>query len=387
MSNIGTWMEAVALGILVTKTTGRSEWTAIVAGAAFLPGVVLNPLGGALADRYSRRAILMISNGLLAAAAGLLAYLASRGTPAPSTIALIALFSGCVNALGFPAYQTLLPDLVPAGEVVKAVGLSSAQWNLGRVVGPAVAAAVIGEDRYALAFTLNALSFAGPFVVASQLALPRLARAGDRVVAAMAAGFRFVLAEPGLRALFVYMTISSLFAAPFIALIPPMALHELEAGSRGVSALITAQGLGAVVMALSLGALVKRFSGRTVLVSVLWLLPFALVAYYSAPGIVAAVAIMLLVGALYLGALSSFTSMAQLRAPAELRGRILAVYSALLSGMYPLGSVIQGRIADRVGLRVTAGGAAVAMISVLVALSALRPRFSHALSGGSEPQS
>lgn len=372
-------MESIAIGILVTKTTGQSQWAGLVAAAAFVPGAVLNPLGGALADRLSRRLILATTATLQALLATALTALALAGTPSPEVLTLIAFANGCVSAIGFPTYQSLLPDLVPHDEIVGAVALSSAQWNLGRIIGPALAALVIGEDRYALAFALNAISFAGPVAVALALRVPVLAREREPLWQSMRTGLRHVVREPGLRAVFVYMTVSSLFAAPFIALIPPMALNVLDAGNRGVSTLVTAQGIGAVAMALALGTAVARLGSRRVLRGVMYGLPVALTAYYSAPSLIVATPLVLAVGLLYLGAITSFTSIAQLRAPGALRGRVLSIYAALLSTMYPIGSIAQAWLADRIGLRSTAIGAAVMMLAVLAALALFWPSLSRAL--------
>jgi predicted MFS family arabinose efflux permease len=175
------------------------------------------------------------------------------------------------------------------------------------------------------------------------------------------------------------MSINSLLAAPFIALISPMALKVLDAGKGGVSALIAAQGAGAVVMALALGPLAKTYGSRRVLDLVLWFLPFSLAAYALAPGIVAAVILIFFVGAFYLGNLSSFTSIAQLRAPPEIRGRVMSVLMVLLGALYPLGSVVQGWLSDRFGQRATTFGAAALTLGLVVVLRLRRPEYLDAL--------
>lgn len=272
----------------------------------------------------------------------------------------------------------MMPDLVPPEDLVGAIGLSSAQWNLGRVVGPSLAGVVIalGGPRwgYAIAFGINTVSFVAVVVVVSALTLPG-ARPGPfpSIFASIQDGFRYAFREPGLRTIVIYMTVNSLLAAPFIALVSPMALKVLKEGDAGVSVLVTAQGVGAVAMAVSLGGLARKFSPRRVLAAVLWLLPGALVLYALAPNLWSAAACIFLVGALYLGALSSFTSSAQARAPAEIRGRVMSVLNVLLGLLYPIGSVVQGRLSDRVGQRAVTAGAAVAMLGVLGVLAVARP--------------
>jgi MFS family permease len=283
-------------------------------------------------------------------------------------------------ALGFPSYMALLPDLVPRDDLPGAVALSSAQWNLGRVIGPALAGIVIGVGGYEWAFGFNTVSFLAVIAVVLSLRLPPPAPVREAsIFASIRAGARFARSDPGLRVVIAYMALNSLLAAPFIALVPAVALKVFGSGDYGTSLLVTAQGIGAVLMGLALGPLFARFGGRRVLLGVLGGLPLALLAYAAAPNLAVAVVTIFAVGFLYLGALSSFTTIAQLRAPAELRGRVLSLLMVLLGTLYPLGSVMQGAIADRVGLRATTAGAAVLMGASLLLVRALRPDLSGAL--------
>ena len=379
-SNIGTWMETVGVGVLVTTETGQAGWAGLVAAAGFVPTAVLAPLGGALADRIPRRRLLLTTTAVQTALAGLLTLLTATGTPGPGIVTLIVLGAGCSLALGFPAYQALLPDLVPREDLPGAIALSSAQWNLGRVIGPALAGVVIRFGGYAWAFGFNTISFAAVIAVLLVLRLPRPAEAKEAsIIEAIRAGARFVRADPGLRVVVGYMALNSLLAAPFIALVPAFALKVFHNEQAGTAALVTAQGVGAVLMGLSLGALHAHYGGRRVLLGVLWGLPAALCLYAFAPNLVVGVVAIFVVGFLYLGALSSFTTIAQLRSPAHLRGRVLSFLMVLLGTLYPLGSVLQGAIADRVGLRATTAGAAVLMATALLAVRLARPSVATAL--------
>src|SRR5262249_2771924 len=157
------------------------------------------------------------------------------------------------------------------------------------------------------------------------------------------------------------MCVNTLLAAPFIALVPAMAEKVFDAGSRGTSVLVTAQGIGAVLMGFALGTLTTRFGIRRVVVAMLVLLPPALAAYRYAPVLPLSALALFFVGAVYLGALSSFFTVSQLRAPSAMRGRVLAVNNVILGSLYPLGSVVQGKVADSIGLRATTFGAACVM--------------------------
>ena len=380
MSNIGTWMEAVAVGILVQETTGQAAWTGLVAAANFVPAALVGPFGGALADRIPRRRLLLFTTSTQTALAAILTLLAATGTPSPALVAGIVFLAGCAQALGFPAFSAILPDLVPTDEIVGAVALSSAQWNLGRVVGPAIAGIVIATGGYSWAFAINTASFLAVIAVLLVLRLPPPApHDGSSILGSIRQGLRFVRNEPALRVVVGYMTINSLLAAPFIALIPTMALEVLDGGPGATSALVTAQGIGAVTMALSLGILAARFGPRRVLLAVLYLLPVSLIVYAASPTLGFAVGALLVVGFLYLGALSSFTGIAQLRSPSAVRGRVMSVLMVLLGSVYPVGAVVQGTLADMWGLRVVTAGSAALMLIMLVVAGIFRPAFSTAL--------
>ncbi len=380
VSNIGTWMETVGVGILVTTATGKAGWTGLVAAAGFVPTALLAPLGGALADRVPRRTLLLITTAFQITFAALLTFVTSVGDPSPALVTLIVFGAGCANAIGFPAFQAMLPDLVPREDLPGAVALSSAQWNLGRVIGPALAGLVIGLGGYELAFFLNTMSFFAVFAVVASFRLPPPAGAsGLSILGSMREGARFVRGDAALRFVVACMALNSLLAAPFIALIPAVALDVFHEEKLGTAALVTAQGLGAVCMGLALATLFARFGTRRVLQGVLYTLPVALVLYALAPTLPLAVVAIFFVGGLYLGSLSSFTTVAQLRAPAELRGRVVSVLMMLIGALYPIGSIAQGAIADEIGLRATTTGAAVLLGALLLTWRVFRPRAADAI--------
>jgi MFS family permease len=386
VSNIGTWMESIALGIYVQDHTGQAAWTGTVAAAAFLPIAFFSPIGGALADRYPRRLLMIATSLFQTGLATLLTVLFVIGNPSAPAITLIALGNGVAAALGFPSFQAMLPDLVPVEDLPGAIALSSAQYNLGRVIGPAIAGVVITVGGYAWAEGANAVSFLAVVAVMLIITLPPPSAhaRSETFFRSIVDGFRFVRGEPGLRITALAMCLNTFLAAPFIALVPTMALEVLHSGKVGTAVLITAQGIGAVLMAFSLGSLVERHGKRRVLMTLMGALPIALVAYAGAPDLALAAVALFVVGLLYLGALSSFTTIAQLRVPPEIRGRVLAVFTVILGSLYPLGSVVQGKIADHIGLRETTMVAAALMAIVMLATRALRPGITAAIDAAVE---
>jgi MFS family permease len=379
-SNIGTWMETVAVGILVTTATGQAGWAGLVAAAGFVPQAVVGPFGGALADRLPRRTLLLATTTVQTILAGTLCFLAAVGEAHPGAVTLIVLGAGCAQALGFPSYQAILPDLVPRDELPAAVALGSAQWNLGRVIGPALAGIVISLGGFEWAFAINTVSFLAVIAAIAPLELPPPPRThGESIPSAIRNGARFALTEPGIRSVIGYLSVNSLLAAPFIALVPAVALEVFHSGESGTAVLVTAQGLGAVTMALLLGNLIARVGHRRMLRGVLAGLPLALGAYALAPELWVATIAIFFVGLFYLGCLASFTTIAQLRAPPELRGRVMSALMVLLGTLYPIGSILQGAIADQTSLRVTTGVAAALLGIWLVVIRVLHPGYDRHL--------
>ncbi len=381
VSNIGSWVQTVAVGILVTDLTGQARWTGLVAAAAFLPLGLLSPVGGALADRVDRRRLMLLTTLGETGFACVLAALSATGRITPANLVLTVLGMGCMAALGFPTYQAILPDLVPRDELLAASSLSMAQYNLGRVVGPALAGVVLAAGSYTFAFVLNAVSFAAVLVAISLVRVPPPTPDDESGLwRRIAAGARAAWAEPGCRLAILGIAIAALLLSPFIALIPAVAFKLLgEEGKGATSVLITAQGVGAVAGALALPGLARRFGRRRLLLIDLVVLPGLLVLYAQARSLPVATVALAAVGAAYIGILSGLGTVVQLRAPAALRGRVLSLYMVALGVVYPIGAVIQGALGDRFGLRTVTAGCAGAFVGVVVLARALRPDLVAAL--------
>jgi MFS family permease len=381
VSNVGTWMETVAVGDLVAGDTGEAGWTALVAAAGFLPMGLMGPIGGAIADRVDRRRFVFVTTLLHMVCAATLTALSATGNASPAAVTVVVLVAGSVAGIGFPAYLAMTPDLVPREDLLGAVSLGTAQFNLGRVVGPALAGIVISFGSYSWAFLLNTVSFGALLVALAVLRLPGAPSTDDArtIWDSIRDGARAVRAEPGVRAAVVLISVVALTASPFIALVPAMARVRHDGGSGLTSLFVTAQGIGAVAGALVVPALAQRFGRHRMLMYGLVALPAALVAYGLAPTPIAATVALGIVGAAYINVFSGIGTVVQMRAPAHMRARVVSLYFLALGTLYPIGSMIQGPIADRIGLgQVTVLGA-LAMLAVVAVLRATRPEPLRAL--------
>lgn len=387
VSNVGTWMQTVAVGSLVTARTGRAGWTALVAVAAYLPLGLLSPVGGAIADRTDRRRWLIAGNLVETALTAALAALSATGRASPGVVTFVVFLGGCMGALMFPVQQALVPDLVPHDDVLAASSLGMAQYNLGRVVGPALAAVVIATWSFTAAFAVNAVSFL--VVVAALLVLrvpPRVPAAPERLRRAIADGARVAWREPACRSAIVLISLAAFLLSPFIALIPAKAALVSSGGERATAAatgaLTTAQGVGAVVGALLVAPLGARFGRRRVIVASLLATAAALSAYAVTPSVPTAVAALGLVGLVYIGVLTGLSTVVLVRAPEQFRARVSSLFFVALGTIYPLGALVQGVVADGLGLAdATVGGAAV-LAAVVVWLRVARPAFLATLGDG-----
>lgn len=388
VSTVGSWMQTVAVGALVVSSTGKATWAVLVAAGAFLPIGLLSPVGGALADRLPRRPVLVIGNLTAAAVAAMLAVLVAAGQDSPGTVVVLVTLQGSASALIGPFQQAILPDLVPRSEFLAAVSLNSAQFNLGRIAGPALAGATVAAFGYPVAFVANAVSF---FAVVVALAFVRLGPPAGRTAglfASLRSGFTAARGEPSCRAAIVTIGVVALVASPFIALVPVMAHHLTHGGSRAVAQttalLTTAQGAGAVVGALCIAPLATYLGRGRLLGWSLVLLPPVLVVYSTAQTPWWGAAALFAVGMVYIGVLSGLSTLVQLRAPQAYRGRVLSFFLVALGVAYPIGSLVQGPIIDRVGIGWTTAGSALLLVLIMAGGSLGWPGIRRALTNAAE---
>jgi MFS family permease len=383
VSTIGSWMQTVAVGALVVSRTGQATWAVLVAAGAFLPIGLLSPVGGALADRLPRRPLLVAGNLAAAATAAALSALVATGRAGPGAVLALVTVQGAASAVIGPFQQAILPDLVPRSEFLAAISLNSAQFNLGRIAGPALAGVAVASFGYPVAFAANAVSF---LAVVAALAFVRLAPpAGghDGIFSSLRSGFSAARGEPSCRAAIGTIAVVALLASPFIALVPVMARHLTGGGGRAVAQitalLTTAQGIGAVAGALCLAPLAARFGRGRVLAGSLTLLPVALACYAASATPWVGAVTLFAVGLIYIGVLSGLSTVVQLRAPAAYRGRVLSFFLVALGVAYPVGSLAQGPVIDALGIGWTTAGTAALLALVMLIIARWRPGIARAL--------
>jgi MFS family permease len=385
VSTIGSWMQTVAVGALVVSHTGKATWAVLVAAGAFLPIGLLSPVGGALADRLPRRPVLVAGNLAAAATAAALALLVAAGRASPQAVLALVTVQGAASALIGPFQQAILPDLVPRTDFLAAISLNSAQFNLGRIAGPALAGTTVAAFGYPVAFAANAASFLAVVVALAFVRLGPPAGQSPGLFSSLRTGYAQARRDPSCRAAIGSIGVVAFVASPFIALVPVMARHLAGGGARAIAQatalLTTAQGVGAVAGALLLAPLATRFGRGRVLAGSMALLPLTLIGYATSRSPWWGAVTLFAVGLVYIGVLSGLSTVVQLRAPQAYRGRVLSFFLVALGVAYPLGSLAQGPLIDRFGIGWTTAGSAAALSLIMLAAVWRRRAMVRALTG------
>jgi predicted MFS family arabinose efflux permease len=377
VSNIGAWMEVVALGVYVTAVTGKAEWTGGIAALTYLPSVVLSPLGGALADRFDRRIFIALCTLAQAVLAGTLATLAFTGHLSVPAVAVISFFNGCVHVLAMPAYTALIAGLVPREDLHSAMSLTSTQFNLGRILGPMLAVPLLAAGGVGWVLAFNAVSFlavTGAVMTVRPQRRSASAAPSRGLWADISEGVRVSRRDSALWLALVAMFAMAVLVTPFIGLVPVFALKVFGQDATAASVLVSMQGVGALAASVLVGSLAERWGRQRLLDTTLLVLGPVAALYWLAPTLPLAMAAMLVLGAVYMVAIAGLGTRCQERAPREMAARVSSLSAVLLNVGYSLGVWMQGALADRMGVRPVTATAAVLFLVVAVGLRAQRPR-------------
>jgi MFS family permease len=370
-------MQTVALGVYLTETTHDALWLGLLTVCAWTPALIGAPLGGVIADRVVRQRWIQANNLVMALTASALATAALTHHLSPQLACYLAIAEGLCSSASWAAWQSLLPDLVDRDEVLAAVSLSSAQFNLGRVIGPLLAGVTLAFASPGVCFSINAASFVVVVIIFSfvRSAPRRKPTSSIRLWFETKHGALRAWSVKGCRYPIIGVGAVALIASPFIALVPAMAIQTLHSGRVGVAWLVAAQGVGAVIGAVTLPGIARRTSRIAVLRGSLATLAVALALYGLARTLAFAVAALVLLGGAYVGALTGLNTAVQLHAPVRERSRILSLYTLSLSLFYPLGALVQAAFARSWGVRPVTLCDAALFALVLVVVSLWRPEF------------
>jgi MFS family permease len=383
VSLIGTWMQMTAQSWLVLSLTHSSAMLGLIVALQTLPVLLLAPYGGVIADRIDKRRLMIVLQSAMGLQALALGLLTVTGEVTVWQIGVLAALLGLNNAFENPARQSFMLEMVGGDYLRNAVTLNSVLVNVARVIGPAVAGILIATLGEGICFLVNASSFAA--VVFSLIKLNRAALApttpAPRARGQLREGLHYVRGTRGLAIPLLMMAVVGCLTYEFQVSLPVMASRGLHAGATGYGFMTAAMGVGAVIGGLLVAA--KGRTGTAQLTVAVTAFGVAMTLATIAPNLPFELAALALVGASSIAFMSTGNSTLQLRAQANMRGRVMALWFVAFQGSTPIGGPIIGAIIALAGARTGLGvGALTCFAAALVGLAALRGAQLPSLSRG-----
>jgi MFS family permease len=365
LSLIGTWMQSMAQGWLALELTNNAFLVGLVVAAGSLPIVLFSMYAGVLVDRHEKLRIVKICQTLLLAEATLLWWFTWSGHISIAWLLAFATAAGLINSVEIPARQSLVIELVGREDLPPAIALNSSGFNLARIVGPALAALVIGKLGIAWAFGFNAVSYLAVLVGLYLVRLPPWHPTAVlvRPLEGIRESVRYMRDTPVVAALMKLVTVYSVLGVPYLALMPVFARNRLGLDARGYGLLLACVGIGGLAGALGLAAGAGRQAGNKTLIVASYAYPLLLIALSAVRDARIAYVLLLLAGAAMIinGAVAN--AVLQHSVPNALRGRIMAAYSFVVVGLaQTLGAFLAGIAARMLGVQWAIALGALAML-------------------------
>ncbi len=364
ISLIGTWMQQVGQGWLALQLSNSAFIVGLVSAAGSLPILFFSLYAGVIVDRRDKLRLVKIAQVLLSIEAAVLWWAVWDGWINIPSLVILAAINGLISAVEIPARQSLIVDLVGRDDVVDAIALNSGGFNLARIVGPSIAAAVIAALGLSWCFGINAISYIAVIGCLAAIHLPKFVPA-ETIVAARE-GFRegidYIRSRRDVTGIMWLIAVYSIFGFQYLAMMPVIARDVLHTGAGGYGFLVTLVGVGALSGALLLAGLSSRIRrGKLFQLSaysfalLLLVFSFIQVKEIAGPLLVLVGLTMMVNGALANGSLQALV-------PDELRGRVMAAYVFVYVGFTPIGSLIAGIIGHAIGVQWAIGGGAAIML-------------------------
>lgn len=364
LSLIGTWMQSMAQGWLALELSNSAFIVGLVAAAGSLPILLFSLHAGVLVDRRDKLRLVKIAQSLLLVEATLLWYFTWSGRITIPGLVLLALVGGAIGSVEIPARQSLMIELVGRDDLRDAIALNSSGFNLARIFGPAIGAAIIARFGLAWCFGVNALSYLTVLIGLARITLPP--RPPIVVTTSPLEGIReglaFVAHTRHVRGLVWLITAYSILGIPYLSLMPVMARDVLGVGAAGYGVMLSAVGIGGMIGALGLAASAPRSRGR-LLTRTSFAYGALLLAFSFMRIPTAAYVLLFVIGFVMIVNNALANTLMQSIVPDEFRGRLMAIYSLIVVGLpQVIGAFGAGAVARVVGVDAAIGGAALLML-------------------------
>ena len=342
-SSIGTWMQIVAQGWLIYRLSHSAFLLALDQFLGGIPTFLFSLIGGVVADRTERRKILLASQYVQMASAGLLTVLVAAGRVHVWHILCLSFVSGLAQAFGGPAYQALIPTLVDREDMPNAIALNSIQFNMAVTVGPALAGQALAKLGEKWCFGLNAISFLAPIISLSMIAarfLPE--KSTESIFSSLKQGIKFVRRQNSMEALTLLAFCMTALSMPMRTYIPVFVKDIFHRGPETYGNLLSLMGLGSICGSLAVASRGNiRNKGRFAL-TMLICLGIGISAFSLSKSLPVSYTMLVFVGASMMAVFATVTSLVQLITTNEMRGRVMSVYNCAFRGGMPMGNLLSG---------------------------------------------
>jgi MFS family permease len=372
VSVCGTWMQQVAQSWLVYRLTGSATLLGIVGFATQIPVFALGPIAGVIIDRYSPHRVTVLTQSAALVQALLLSLLTLMGWVQPAHIILLGFVLGIVNAFDMPARQALVNQMVDAKDLSNAVALNSSMINAARIVGPGLAGIVVAKVGEGACFMINTVSYLAVIMALLAMKLPKKSDESARqfsIAHSLVEGLRYTLATVPIRDVLLLLGLVGFMGMPYMTLMPVFAAEIHKSGADALGLMLGAVGFGALIGALFLAQRATVLGlGRIIVIATLGF-GLGLIVFTVSRVFWLSLVILIGVGFGWMVLIAASNTALQTLADNEMRGRVMSLFSMMLVGMAPFGSLLAGWLADRIGapLVVATGGAFCAVAGVIFA--------------------
>jgi MFS family permease len=369
VSLIGTWMQNIALSWLVYRLTGSVFLLGLIGFTSQIPTFILTPFTGVLTDRHNRLKIMTIAQVFFMLQALTMALLVLLNLIAVWHIIVLSIVFGIISAFDAPARQSLVVDLIDNPKNLgNAIALNSALFNGARLIGPAIAGIIIAVAGEGICFLLNTASFIAVIIALLLIRIPakQVITQNSDFKKSFSEGFHYTFRSVPIRTLIILLAILSLFAFPFMVLLPAYAKEILHGSSDTLGFLMSGMGAGALLGAIIMAAR-KTVLGLGKIISInIGLLGLAVVLSSFSQTMLFSLIVLFFGGLSMILSLAAINTMLQNIADEDKRGRVMSFYAMALMGTQPIGNLLAGTIASGIGIRHTLLiGGIIAMLATL----------------------
>lgn len=380
VSLVGTWLQIVAEGWLVLQLTNSAFYIGLIAALATAPSLLFSLFGGVIVDSFSKRKILLFTQSMAMVLAILYGLLTVFHIITIWEIAVLAFLLGMVNALDIPARQSFVIELVGGEALPSAIALNSAVFNAARVVGPAVAGALIAVVGTGGAFLLNGVSYIASIAGLYYIVTSPVVRHGRiHPIKAIKEGISYSFSHPIIRILLIFTGVISVFGWSYSTIMPYIARNTFHIDASGLGYLYAASGLGALAGTFLLSAFSKKFTPAAFIIGGNTLFAVSLILFSFSRSTAMALPLLFLGGTGLITTFATMNTTLQQMVDNSMRGRVMSIYTLMFLGLSPLGNFQIGFVAEHFGpgTAIRIGAIIALLFGILVYLRRNKIREAH----------